>query len=311
MAVLNKELRMVTYLRDNEEFSNNLIRAAQILSSITQKLTIVVFCDFGRTIGTHGFNMEIINMTGTKYARLRRLMLEDSDYCYVSIDNDIMVEKCFEEFVLSAVTSNSEVAWARIAAQKEHGFIANLVVVDKLLSHNLLRPLLWKFHVGITIPGQCFVIKNMNLPPTDTFLDDIAIGMFVRKSRSKIYTSANIIARERPNVTFKSLFGQRKRWAKGFYSLFSDCKSGDEHFQLMAHAFVYHFLWIPHYAVLWLLFLSSPPVCVLYIALIAAVISQRNIRYTLWAILYQFVFPVFHIWWIYNVLKGERNNDNS
>jgi cellulose synthase/poly-beta-1,6-N-acetylglucosamine synthase-like glycosyltransferase len=211
-----------------------------------------------------------------------------------------------KEFVKRASEEEADIAWGRIRARQYKGLFGGLVAVDKLLSHNILRPLLWKLKVGITIPGQCFWIKRKafagKLPQIDTFLDDLEVGLEVnrRQSRLEIRASASVLGYEIPNETFSGLWRQRSRWAKGYLSVLRGAKNPKDRNKVIIHGFAYHFLWIFSWLICFFLVYKNPWWTLLYLGVTSLVIGRQKFFY---AFLYQLIFPVFHIRWIEVIIK--------
>ena len=150
-----------------------------------------------------------------------------------------------------------------------------MITIDKLLSHHIIRPFLWKFNCGISISGQLFFIKtksfNNKLLQIDTFLDDLALGSYVslHQKELKILIDNSIIATEEPKTSFSDLYIQRKRWAKGFFSIISRTKNKKIKNLLKIHAFSYHFLWIIHWIIISLLATINITISLLYFLFIS------------------------------------------
>ena len=221
-------IKLITYMRKTERFNSGLEKVYEILREIDSNLECIVFTDEQRDFDI--CSKIIINnivYSGTKYARLLKLVNEEKEDCmYISIDNDMVVdEKEFRKYVKQCIDEDVDFSWARLMAQNNRGIVSHLVAVDKLLSHNLIRPILWKIGVGLSIPGQCFILKPKvfrdRLYELDTFLDDLALGAFINENFNelKVLISSKVIGYEFPNETFKGLCRQRKRWAKGFYQV--------------------------------------------------------------------------------------------
>lgn len=157
-----KEICIVTYTRSTEGFTDELDRICKsFYEKYNNRFKLVICCEEYFQIDDKEYLIEFMEMGGTKYRRLISLMEKDDSNYYLSIDNDITgnIEELLN-FVDEMITKDYEVGWGRIRAKKQSSFISNMVAVDKLLSHNIIRPLLWKLGVGISIPGQVFCIKG-------------------------------------------------------------------------------------------------------------------------------------------------------
>jgi cellulose synthase/poly-beta-1,6-N-acetylglucosamine synthase-like glycosyltransferase len=252
---------------------------------------------------------------GTKYKRLINLMEKDDSKYYLSIDNDITgnISELLD-FVDTMISNDYEVGWGRIRAKRQSGFISNMVAVDKLLSHNIIRPLLWDFGVGISIPGQVFCIKGESfrgkLIELDTFLDDLALGLYVNINQSKKYVIPTILGEEEPNSKFVGLWKQRLRWAIGYSTILKAVKNRKEYkSKVVIHGLSYHFSWVLNWVIIALLASLWLPLAIVYVLLMGALISRKDISMLFYSVIYQFVFPIFHIRWgitfINEMFKGD------
>lgn len=313
-------IKLITYMRKTEYFNSGLQNICDILYKIDQNLECVVFTDEPRDF-FYNNRIVITNQVypGTKYVRLLKLINEEKEDClFISIDNDMLVNDIeFTKYVKQCIELNVDFSWARLMAQNCNGIISKLIAVDKLLSHNLIRPLLWKSGLGLSIPGQCFIIKPKvfkdKLYEIDTFLDDLALGAFVNENFEtlNVYISNSIIGYEFPNNTFMGLCRQRKRWAKGFFQVLQSSKGKSFFGKVCVHGIVYHGNWLMNWLIALIVSKISIIFSVVYICFISGIITYKKKRYFFWGILYQIVFPVFHIVWTYNLIRGEKNNDNA
>ncbi|TYC51390.1 glycosyltransferase family 2 protein [Zoogloea oleivorans] len=194
--------------------------------------------------------------------------------------------------------------WGRIQSRKVSNFISRLVEVDKLLSHTVLRPMLWRMHLGVTIPGQCFLLKTASfegtLPSTDTFLDDLSIGLHAAKHHLRYHYAQNVVAFELPSYSFSALWKQRLRWATGFrQSVSCTTLSRQDRRLLWIHAFCYHLLPILHVATLAALAPQAPLACAGWLGILGLAITRSHPQALGAALAYPILFPLFHVgWWL-------------
>ena len=191
MAVLKNNICLLTYLRKSEILTNSLISLANdIYSEFGNQFEFVIYSEV--PVEYKKLRMNVVNkvLLSTKYIRILDC-LENCTYDYIlSADNDISPNNklLIDRFKLF-MHSNCEICWGKIGTQNADGMISKFVSVDKLLSHNLIRPLLWKIGVGISIPGQLFFMKTDSfrdhLGAFDTYLDDLAIGLYVSINKRK------------------------------------------------------------------------------------------------------------------------------
>ncbi|WP_276635472.1 glycosyltransferase [Phascolarctobacterium succinatutens] len=312
-------LKIITYMRSNEAFNDNIKKILTLSLKLNTKISCIIFTDNDRKFEFDGIKIDSINFPGTKYIRLLYLFEREQEDClYLSIDNDINVnDETILKFLEKGLSGKYDIGWGRIYAQSQSGFISNLVATDKHLSHDLIRPLSWKLNMGISIPGQCFFIRPKafqdKLYQIDTFLDDLAIGAYISNNRKdySILRSSFLLGYEKPNTNFWGLCRQRKRWAKGFYQIFSYPKRKEYQSKLLLHAAFYHFSWIVN----WLMigYISYCNLCagMIYILAIALLMTRKDYKLLFYGVVYQLFFPIFHIVWFFNILRGDKNDDNA
>ena len=295
----------VTYTRPNEYLTDELIFIGNLLNEMAYDFTMEWYCEKELPIPPEvKFKINKNYTSGTKYSKILNL-LSTKDYDYLlSIDNDIDANiEGLSDLVKVGIGDDYDLAWGKIYTREANNLTSNLVKVDKLLSHNIIRPLLWKYNLGVTIPGQCFLLKASSfrdkLPETDTFLDDLSIGLYAAKNKLRYLYSSNVVAKELPSYSFSSLFKQRSRWATGFKQSLScpSLKKQDKKL-LFIHGFSYHILPLLQLSLLVYLLINKPLAFFALLICIAALISHKDIRSLGYALIYQLIFPVFHIRWL-------------
>lgn len=306
-----KKLCMVTYMRIDEKFTIELANIAKGLNSKVDSFKCIIFCEDNINIDDDfEFDIEVICMSGTKYKRLLYLLENDNSEYYISVDNDIIGNlPKLEEFAIKVINESIDVAWGRIQAKPQNGLICKLVAIDKIISHYYIRPLLWKYNKGISIPGQCFMVKREafknKLMEIDTFLDDLALGTYVSLNNDdlNVLISKNILGLEIPNDKFKGLWWQRSRWADGYSTVLKGVKSKKERELVKIHGLAYHFNWILNMLFIFGTYTVNPIIALIYILIIASIISKFDVKLFISGILYQFIFPIFHLRWLYCLIK--------
>lgn len=299
-----RDICLVTYTRSTEGFTDELDRISKAFyNRYKNNFKVVICCEQYFQISDKEYLIEFMKMGGTKYRRLINLMEKDDSKYYLSIDNDITGNiSGLLDFVDEMNTKDYEVGWGRIRAQRQRGFISNMVAVDKLLSHNIIRPLLWKLGVGISVPGQVFCIKGEpfrgKLIEVDTFLDDLALGLYININKSRKYVIATVLGEEKPNSNFAGLWKQRSRWAIGYSTILKAVKDKKDYKnKVVIHGISYHLSWLLNWAIIVLLVLLFWPAAIGYVFLISMLISKKDISVIFYSVIYQFVFPIFHIRW--------------
>ncbi len=312
MAVLNsKTLCMVTYLRNTESFTDDLNAIAEALFDFFhQNFKVVICCEEEYHLQRiqHSYPIECFYSKGTKYNRLFSLMRHDKADYYLSIDNDIKGDiASIKSFLVEMISGPYDIGWGRIRSLRMNTLISNMVAVDKLISHNFLRPLLWKVSLGISVPGQIFCLKSSSYVSKqiefDTYLDDLAIGLYTAQKLKCRLNINKVLGYETPNVSFGGLWKQRQRWALGYATIFKSTNDLPGVFLLLIHAFSYHCSWMIHWLIILLLSRWGLIIPSVFVLLWAFIFSMNSPRLFLYAIIYQFIFPIFHIGWIFALIK--------
>lgn len=304
------KLCLVSYISGKETFTKAISSLASLLADDYPNFNCVIFTE-GSFLPPPdvSFPIKQVRLAGTKYKRMKQLIQdEDADY-YISVDNDIEFSlPTIKQFIQKVVDENYDVGWGKILAKPSSNFVSRLVEVDKNLSHHYIRPLLWKSGFGITIPGQCFMIKRdafrERLPEVDTYLDDLALGLCVNLNSNvlKIYRGKEIVGYEESNDSLLGLFKQRARWAHGFMSILKSTTSSEGKKLITIHGLSYHSLWLIHWACICVLLLLSPMAALIYVLATSLVLTNMNFKIFAHGISYQFIFPVFHMRWFQCVL---------
>lgn len=305
------ELAIVTYLRNQERLTSELIEIGKQLHVCYPDLVMELYVDSAKTFEMPftQYPIRITEIRGTKYRKLLQA-LQNTDHKYLlSLDNDIAADiPSLLHLIEQTIGGKFDLGWGRINSRQISGFTSRLVEVDKLLSHNFIRPVLWHLHLGVTIPGQCFLLKTASfrdiLPTTDTFLDDLSIGLHTVKHGLSYHYSKEVVAFELPAYSFSALWQQRARWATGFRQSLSCATLTYQDRQLLwLHAFCYHLLPILHLFVLMALLPQAPLVCIAWLGIFALSIARYRPRAFGAAFIYPVLFPVFHLGWCFYFLR--------
>lgn len=302
------DLAIVTYLRGEERLTPELIDIGNQLHLRYPGLIMELYVESTGPVPALGadFPIRVTHVQGTKYRKLLHALQGTSHRYLLSLDNDIAAEiPGLLRLVAQTVDGDFDLGWGRIHSRRVSSLISRLVEVDKLLSHTMLRPALWRLHLGVTIPGQCFLLKTASfhgsLPSTDTFLDDLSIGLHAAKHRLRYHYSKEVVAFELPSYSFAALWRQRSRWAMGFrQSLSCATLTHEDRRLLWIHAFCYHLLPIIHVAALAALAPRAPLACAGWLSTLALAIAWRRPQALGAALAYPILFPLFHAgWWLY------------
>ncbi len=302
-----KNITIATFISNKEKKNNDFIEVIKFLEK-SFELEVLVFCDFYMKDLPNNI-IQIVTPGMTKYKRIERLISISKNDNILCIDNDITINKeNLKKFINECISKEYAVAWGKIKAIPVKSFIAHLICIDKNLSHDYIRPILWKLNIGISLPGQIFMINKKyyidKFPKYDTVYDDLTIGIITKKNSMPIYYTKEILGEELPKSTFINLLKQRKRWAKGFAeSIYNNRKTNMLKYVII-HGFMYHLLWIPFYIILILLMLITPILPIIIICIVCVLLADKKIKDILWSFAYILVFPIVHIVWLIAFIKN-------
>lgn len=309
------KLVIVTYIRGQERLTPELIYIGNQLHRRYQSLVMELFVESSRPMPVLApdadFQICVTPIKGTKYRKLLHALQSTNCHYLLSLDNDIAANMpSLLRLVAKTIDGDFDLGWGQIHSRRESSFISRLVEVDKLLSHTVLRPALWRLHLGVTIPGQCFLLKTSSfqgtLPGTDTFLDDLSIGLHAAKHCLRYHYAHEVVASELPSYSFATLWKQRWRWATGFrQSLYCATLTHHDRRLLWIHAFCYHLLPILHLAVLAALTLRAPLASAVWLGVLALAIVRRRPQALGAALAYLIMFPLFHVGWCFHLFRGK------
>lgn len=317
MAILiAHKVCMVTYLRDSEYFTEELREIAQSLSNLfAGEFKVVICCSGSCSVNEtdYDFPVELFHCAGTKFNRIFSFIRNDNSKFYLSIDNDIKGNiSAIKSFMSDMVQKSYDIGWGKIVSAKRNTLVSNLIAIDKLLSHYIIRPLLWKCRCGISVPGQIFCLKGESFRDHsfdfDTTLDDLAVGLYVARHLVSRLQVNSILGYETPNVSFGGLCAQRKRWACGYAAILSATHDLTGKGLLLLHAFSYHFLWLFHWAVLFYLFHFGPLYSLAYMLFSSVIMTFHAPKFLVYGIVYQLIFPIFHLIWVIEMIKCSHNS---
>ena len=310
-----KSLTIATFISNNEKCNENFFKFIEYIQK-ELSVKVIIFTDQKIENINHNFKQIVKNKT-TKYKRIIQLIKLSETNNILCIDNDITIDyKNLKNFITEFIDSKYAIGWGKIRTININKFIPQLIKIDKNLSHDFIRPLLWKLKLGISIPGQIFALKKDKfidkLPKIDTVYDDLTIGMIARKNNFEYFYSKSYLGSEFPKGNFIDLIKQRIRWSKGMaQSIFNGIKYNMLNFVLI-HAFMYHMLWIPYYILLFIISKYNLIFASILFLLVSMILSEVKIKDILWAICYMLIFPIIHsIWFIFFIYNIIRYNLNS
>lgn len=295
---------IVTYLRLDEKIKQSLLDAIEALLSCEFNVVLCVFSSEKITLDSAFSFVNIVDGGRTKYARIKDIIALYPSGIIVSIDNDMTIDSA--QLVLLCkefLSSSASISWGLISVSNS-GFVPDLVYIDKNLSHRIIRPLLWKTGVGISVPGQCFIFRSRHfaslLPDEDTYLDDLQIGLIANNNKMPVYFSKCIIGYEEAKTSLSALIKQRKRWADGYSSVLIAGLAMNKKsiLKILLHGFSYHLI-LPILITAYIMFFVVYPLpSLLSFLAICLILSIRDIRLFIPMIMYPFIFSFLHIEWL-------------
>lgn len=218
-----KNITIATFISNKEKKNNDFIEVIKFLEK-SFELEALVFCDFYMKDLPNNI-IQIVTPGMTKYKRIEKLLSISKNDNILCIDNDITINKeNLKKFINECISKEYAVAWGKIKAIPVKSFIAHLICIDKNLSHDYIRPMLWKLNIGISLPGQIFMINKQyyidKLPKYDTVYDDLTIGIITKENSMPIYYTKEILGEELPKSTFINLLNKGKDGQKDLLNLY-------------------------------------------------------------------------------------------
>lgn len=243
-----KGITIATFISNNEDENKEFYKLTEYLNRFIN-IQIIVFSN--KRIDSNKAKV-FITPQMTKYRRIQMLLNESKYDDILCLDNDITPKKeQILKFVKECLNKKYSIAWGKVKAENIKGFIPKLIDIDKNLSHDYIRPTLWSLNIGISLPGQIFMINKRylkdNLPNVDTVYDDLMIGAIVRENKYPVYFTKDILGYERPKKNIEQLLRQRIRWAKGLAETIIYNKGSNIFPYILLHGFAFNLLWIPFY----------------------------------------------------------------
>ena len=302
-----EQLSVISYLRREETISANLISLVFRLKTEGIINKVYIFSDYLQSGLLPGW-VNIVDHGESKYKRIKKF-LPVADDILLSIDNDTIVDiEPTVGFVKKFIDSDASVAWGRIGVSNT-GIVPAMITIDKRLSHSLIRPVLWNLNIGISIPGQLFILRTddyiNSLPETDTFLDDLQIGLITHCRKYHTLQDHDILAREKAKTSLITLLQQRKRWASGYAAILHAAGglSWKHFFLVLIHGISYHIAF-PAFWLFLVLFSFYCNFCLGFFLQIAIIFLLANFRlkYLYGSVLYCLLFPVIHLFWICSLI---------
>lgn len=313
-----KCITIATFISKNEYENKKIYETINYLKKYF-RVDVIIFSDNEMENKNKGIKT-IITPKMTKYRRIQILLNEAESNDILCIDNDIEPNReNILNFINKCLKVNYSIAWGKVKAQKTKGVISKIINIDKNLSHDYIRPTLWKMNIGISLPGQIFMINKKyfkdKLPKIDTVYDDLMIGAVAREKHYPIFFVKEILGYEKPKKNIIELLQQRIRWAKGLAETIMYNRKNKVLPFILLHGFFFNLLWFPIYLIIFTLIKINLLLGLFMIALISYLLTEKDIREIIWSIMYMIVFPLVYVVWgislIYNLIKIYINNKKA
>lgn len=298
-VIITKGITIATFISNNEKDNKEIYDVIHFLEKNFNDTEVIIFSNY--EIQNKSYR-NIITPQMTKYKRIRILLKEAKFNDIICFDNDITINgENIKKFIIDCFERDYSIAWGKIKAKKIKGFIPKLINIDKNLSHNYIRPFLWNKRLGISLPGQIFMINKQyflkDLPNIDTVYDDLMIGAIVRKQNLPVYYVKDVLGYEKPKENIIQLLKQRIRWAKGLAETIIFNRKSKVLLYILLHAFSFNLLWIPTYILLYYIFKFNILCGILGTLFICYILTDNKIKDMFWSVMYMIIFPFVYIVW--------------
>lgn len=304
-----KRLSIVTFISHAETFNPDILSFYQHIKTHLDFAELIVFTDKevlqAQKISAPDIHEET-DGGATKYKRILNALTMAKYDMILFIDNDISPDLDNIHTFLTEYQDGIDLYFGRIGVTDPKSITERLVEADKILSHKFIRPMLWKFGIGISVPGQIFLLKKESfrkaLMQWDTVFDDLSIGACAKDNGYNVQISKLILGHEKASSNLKTLIKQRLRWAKGYSETLKHYQSSRVLPFVVIHGIAYHLV-TPVFNVCTLLLATkySLPALGIWFAL-CLIISDRHMKYIPVTVLYMLMFPIIHIIWMFALM---------
>ncbi len=301
-----KKLSLVTFVSGPEVLTDDFLTLADNLQRFYDT-DVIVFVDHLHA-NENPLVRQIVSPSTTKYVRILQLLLRTQADYFLCVDNDITPNlNAILAFLSESFSAQADLSWGRIGVSSTSGLITQLIKIDKMLSHCIIRPMLWRSGWGSSLPGQLFLLKvkafRERLSKIDTVFDDLTIGICAREHNCKVYFNQSILGWEKPKATLFSLLCQRIRWGKGFSQVVNANYQFLNRLSLiLVHGAAYHLLWIVFWGLIYITALVNANFAFLLWLTLTAALTFGQMSLITAALLYTIVFPVIHLVWLIVVI---------
>lgn len=300
-------ITIATFLSNVEKFNNDFLELIEYLEK-DFNIEIIIFCE-KKIENLSNDIKQIVTPNMTKYKRIEMLINVSQNDNILCVDNDMIVNKeNIEKFIKEIINTDYAIAWGKVKTQNIVGFIPHLIKIDKNLSHDFIRPFLWKFDIGISVPGQIFLISKKyylnKFHTIDTVYDDLTLGIIAKSNKMPVYFNNYILGYETPKGNFKDLLKQRRRWAKGLAESIYNNRNSKSLKYVKIHGFMYHFLWIVYYLIILFCSLINYRIGIIIFLLTGLILSEFKLKDLIYGYAYLLIFPIIHLFWLKSFIKN-------
>lgn len=303
-----KNITIVTFISGSEEPNLNIVKAYEILHKNGLADELIIFSDKPSGITGREIREEVLPGT-TKYARILLSLKIASCERILYIDNDITPEvQCLHKFI-TEFRDDTDLCFGRISVNNPETFTGHLIQIDKIISHKFTRPLLWYLNIGISVPGQVFMLRKQkflaNMPLTDTVFDDLAVGICAKQGGFNVQSLRLTAGYEEPSENMRELFRQRIRWARGYYEQLAYNAREKIFWLIVLHGISFHM--IPAVIIPVIIYLAGSRYAAVIMCLISLFASEFRPARIIYAVAYFLIFPFVHVVWFTAFLKNLIN----
>lgn len=248
-----------------------------------------------------GSSIAIVQKGTTKLEKIKSQLSEQMlFFCVIDSDMHLNIDVC-AEIIQTTINGKFGIGFGIVESVGGKRILDSCIHLDKRWSHYVLRPMLHKFGIGITVPGQ-FIIYSPELLSAineniDTFLDDLYFGLKCRLLGMRFFRLGKVVGYEEGRQDWSSLLIQRIRWMKGLFRLSKNTLYMSGAWRYCAsHYMAYHGVPVIYaLAITWLLFCNQWLLASVFLTVssILLAITYGSLHPVI--LVYSLSFPLIHI----------------
>ena len=305
-----RSISIVTFISGTERLNHHIIGFYRFISKQLDHCELVIYSDEKVLEQKRIADENIREVYGNAISKYKRIIdsLTSCRYEHILfIDNDIKIDFAELSQAILQCPDDADLFFGKISVSSTNTFTEHLIKIDKILSHNIIRPLLWNMNVGISIPGQVFIMKRKSfinvLRQYDTLFDDLTIGICAKENNMTVKHTKAVLGNEKPSANIKTLIKQRIRWAKGYSQTLRFNKNSRCFHYIVIHGAAYHVSVAAIDLIEAILLMYSPCISAVLFMLILVTLSDSDIKEFPYVLAYMLVFPVIHSVWLTTLIK--------